>query len=559
MQNEEIIRAFRAIELLFKDIDVSKMKREDLSKIDKSESDTFIMAIDDKLKEFLEVFNSYVLRDKKVYSLINEEYLKKIEGKVSLTVSFDNYIDTLRLLKAAGIDAYPDIDECLLNPDFKKHMDEIDASFDYSQSVDCPLKSLNPLEELKALLALSQYPNGLGKEIYEYANKEHKFVLEAFKDFKVTNNRIFIPLSEADRCRLKHFLVERKQTDKLSMYSEMKAIVISKNPIDYFYCSYGNAFQSCFALSSNYKCWYGFVPFVTADESFIVYGTTGDVMKTSVISGTKFHSPNMLWRAWGYADENKNLLLDKKYRNSNYNLLIEFCCKFLKDKFNAICDGPHSSDERRSLFNGGKGLYRIFREELKFYSDSLIADNRRNKVDFKYGCGINIDAEYTPEWMRDYSDFLTYAKSCSSIGTINLDNPSVIVNGVLFTPKRCPITGLNIPEEKSKHEYSKYFSSPVSSLAVITYINGGILLDSLASSSREITTSHFGIRGASTDRNAFSEGCLYLYKGINSSVSMPSLKSLKEHLKGYIKETSLDAILLRVVEDDKVTIQVFKR
>ena len=64
-------------------------------------------------------------------------------------------------------------------------MDEIDALFDYSQSVDCPLKSLNPLEELKALLALSQYPNGLGKEIYEYANKEHEFVLEAFKDFKL--------------------------------------------------------------------------------------------------------------------------------------------------------------------------------------------------------------------------------------------------------------------------------------------------------------------------------------------------------------------------------------
>lgn len=88
------------------------------------------------------------------------------------------------------------------------------------------------------------------------------------------------------------------------------------------------------------SAWYGYMPNVITDESFIMYVTSGAVNKTSVISGTKFHNPQMFLRTWAYADNKGDLLIDKKYRGNGTGTtaMIEFICQWLEDKFGAHCD-----------------------------------------------------------------------------------------------------------------------------------------------------------------------------------------------------------------------------
>lgn len=560
MLEVEVMRAFASAELLFKDIDVSEMSREDIKNALKEQDETFIITVDDNLKEFCGLYNENILRKGCSFDSISAKELKDMKCSADMTLSYDNFIDIIRLLKTIGVDMYASLDEEIFDPNFKDNMAAIEASHDYTKAFKCPLKDLNPLDELKILLALCNYPSDLGQKIYDYASSPQEFKLKDFKDFEVVNNRIIIPLSAVDKYNIKHKLKEKGYTEDLDEVMSMNALVISKNPIDYFYSSYGNAFQSCFALNSSMSCWYGYVPFVMADESYIIYGTTGDVMKTGIIRGNKFHNPNMLWRAWGYADKNGTLLVDKKYRKADrkYDALIEACCKMMSERFNAICDGPHSSSEERKLLNNGKGLYDIWKEYgLKFYADSIRRENK--KVTFKYGRGQSEESSYTPEWMRKNNNFINFAGSVTSVGSIDLTKPNVIVDGVLFTPKLCPITGMLIAEDEEKHPLSKYFTKPVTNLAVITYINGTVFTDYLNTTNR-ISSGKLHICFSQDITRTFNQGELWVgaYNTPGNGSKLISLKTLKELLKGEVKKTGLDAILLRVLENDKVTCQVFR-
>lgn len=552
-----MLRAFRAAELLYKNVDVSKMSKEDLRK---DITGTFCIGVDDKLKDFLSLLNSFIVRVDGLYSQNTDKELKKNKTAIDMTLSYDNFIDVLRLLKAAGIDSYASLDEELFDPDFEKNMKAIEASHDYTKTYDCALKDLNPLDELKVLLALCQYPKDLGQKIYDYASKPQEFHLKDFEGFEVVNNRIIIPLSDADKYNIKKKLKANGYTEGLEEVLSMNALVISKNPIDYFYCSYGNAFQSCFALNSGMSCWYGYVPFVMADESYIVYGTTGEVMKTGIIRGNKFHNPQMLWRAWGYADKDGHLLVDKKYRKSDskYNSLIESCCELLTNKFKCICDGPHAGDNERILYNNGKGLFNIWNNYgLKFYSDSLI--RMTPKVYFRYGRGCNEESKYKPDWQNNFSTFIDWAQSVTSVGGIDLSKKSIVNGGVLFTPKSCPITSLPIDESVDKHPYAKYFTKPVQSLAVLTYINGTVFTDYTTEGGDNERADSLKICTRAAVTRTFNKGTLWTGTyNTNSDGKLISLKSLKELLKGSVKDLGYDAIFLRAIENDKVTCQVFR-
>lgn len=558
VQVNEMLRAFRAAELLYKNVDVSKMSKEDLRK---DMIGTFCIGIDDKLKDFLSLLNSFIVRVDGLYSQNTDKELKKNKTAIDMSLSYDNFIDVLRFLKAAGIDSYVSLDEELFDPDFEKKMKDIEASHDYTKTYNCALKDLNPLDELKVLLALCQYPKDLGQKIYDYASKPQEFYLKDFKDFEVVNNRIIIPLSDVDKYKIKKLLKANGFSEGLEEVLSMNALVISKNPVDYFYCSYGNAFQSCFSLNSSMSCWYGYVPFVMADESYIIYGTTGEVMKTGIIRGKKFHSPQMLWRAWGYADKDGHLLVDKKYRkaDSKYNYLIKACCEFLSSKFNCICDGPNRGDEERTLYNGGKGLFNIWSEYgLKFYADSL--RRKTSKVYFYYGCGCNEDTKYTPDWKNNFGTFIDWAQSVTSVGSIDLSKKNIVNDGVLFTPKACPITSLPIDESMDKHPYAKYFTKPVQSLAVLTYINGTVFTDYTTEEGGNERLDYLKICTRSSITRTFYQGTLWAgpYNTNGNANRLISLKSLKELLKGNVKSFGYDAIFLRAIENDKVTCQVFR-
>lgn len=556
----EMMRTFRALEMLYKGQDISKVSLVDSIADD---TDTFCMQFEDKAKDFAELHNPFVYRDGRQIYLKSQSSIDDEDIDVAFTVTYDMLLATMNTLKKLQLCTYADIDEDILDPSIAERIKAIDDSWDYTKAYDCDIKNKLKMSdtdiEIKTMLALCQYPEGLASKIYDSYKQTREFVLKDFKDFEVVDNRIIIPLSEADKYRMRKYFKGTKVDDRVL---SMNALVISKNPVDYFFCSYGNSFQSCYALNSDMYCWYGYLPYVTTDESFIVYATTGEVMKTAVIRGQKFHNPQMLWRSWGYATEDGSLCIDKKYRGNENGIdkLIEFCCEWMTDKFNVICDRREKA-ERRTLYNKGRGIFNIWKDYgLKFYSDSLKKNSDDEEVFFEYNCGSSTQATYKPEWKNRFSKFTYWASTATSTDpSLDLNKPCDIVNGVVTNINICPITKLRIPNGVKQHAYAKYFESPLQQLAVLTYDNGCVRCDVATQEFRSDNAYIKPSVGAGDGSSGFNGGTLYCFGKGTSVNGTIALKSLKEFIKGCINTTPYSAILLKIIEDDKITCQVFKK
>ena len=557
LDKTEMMRTFRALEMLYKGQDISKVSLVDSIADDTA---TFCMQFEDKAKDFAELHNPFVYRNGKQMYLKSQSSVDDEGVDVAFTVTYDMLVATMNTLRKLQLCTFNNVDDDILDPTIAERMKAIDASWDYTKAYDCDIKNKLKISdtdaEVKAMLALCQYPEGLAPKIYDSYKQTREFVLKDFKDFEVVDNRIIIPLSEADKYRMRKYFKGTKVDDRVL---SMNALVISKNPVDYFFCSDGNSFQSCYALNSSMYCWYGYLPYVTTDESFIVYATTGEVMKTAVISGQKFHNPQMLWRSWGYATEDGSLCIDKKYRGVEQGIdkLIEFCCEWMTEKFNVICD-RRGHAESRALYNNGKGIYDIWKTYgLKFYSDSLVKDDE--EVYFMYSGGSSTYSEYTPEWKKSFDKFIDWTSTANSIDPLLvLDKPCDIVNGVVTNINICPITKLKIPNGVKQHAYAKYFDKPLEQLAVLTYDNGCVRCDA---ATREFISDPIQIKPSINVDNGYSGfigGTLYCYGKSTSVRGTIALKSLKEFIKGCINTTPYSAILLKIIEDDKITCQVFK-
>lgn len=564
LDKTEMMRTFRALEMLYKGQDISKVSLIDSIADD---TDTFCMQFEDKAKDFAELHNPFVYRNGKQMYLKSQSSINDEDIDVAFTVTYDMLIATMNTLRKLQLCVFSSVDEDIFDPTIAERMKAIDDSWEYTKAYDCDIKNklkiIDTDTELKTMLALCQYPEGLAPKIYDSYKQTREFVLKDFKDFEVVDNRIIIPLSEADKYRMRKYFKGDNVDDRVL---SMNALVISKNPVDYFFCSYGNSFQSCFALNSDMYCWYGYLPYVTTDESFIVYATTGEVMKTAVISGQKFHNPQMLWRAWGYATEDGSLCIDKKYRGREKGIdkLIEFCCEWMTDKFNVICD-RRGDAPTRTLYNKGRGIWDIWEEYgLRFYSDSLRKKDATQAYDeevlFTYNNGMSITTEYTPDWKKSFVKFTDWASTASSIDpSLVLDKPCDIVNGVVTNINICPITKLKIPNGVKQHAYAKYFDTPLQQLAVLTYDKGCVRCDV---ATKDFILDSIQIKpsiNVGNGNSGFNGGTLYCYGKSTGVRGIIALKSLKEHIKGCINLTPYSAILLKIIEDDKITCQVFKK
>ena len=558
LDKTEMMRTFRALEMLYKGQDISKVSLVDSIADD---TDTFCMQFEYKAKDFAELHNPFVYRNGRQIYLKSQSSIDDEDIDVAFTVTYDMLLATMNTLRKLQLCTFNNVDDNILDPTIAERMKAIDDSWDYTKAYDCDIKNKLKISdtdtEVKAMLALCQYPEGLAPKIYDSYKQTREFVLKDFKDFEVVDNRIIIPLSEADKYRMRKYFKGTKVDDRVL---SMNALVISKNPVDYFFCSYGNSFQSCYALNSSAYCWYGYLPYVTTDESFIVYATTGEVMKTAVISGQKFHNPQMLWRSWGYATEDGSLCIDKKYRGSENGIdkLIEFCCEWMTDKFNVICD-RRGHAENRVLYNKGKGIWDIWKTYgLKFYSDSLVKDDE--EVYFMYNGGSSMSSEYTPEWKESFDKFIDWTSTANSVDPLLvLDKPCDIVNGVVTNINICPITKLKIPNGVKQHAYAKYFDKPLEQLAVLTYDKGCVRCDAATTEFRSDNIRIQPSFGAGHGSSGFNGGTLYCFGKDTSVNGTIALKSLKEFIKGCINLTPYSAILLKIIEDDKITCQVFKK
>lgn len=553
METQELLKTFRGIELLYKGVDISP---DDFTK---KPTGTFCVQIDDEVKNFIRVPNIYIVRHGVTYKVQSSQHLEADETTVDTSINLKMFYATLKVLKDRKICNYNDIDEDVFDPSIMERLETIDKTFDYTKAYDCAIKNELTIDatdfEVKTLLAMCNYPEDLGQKMYESYKQPKKFMVDAFKDFEVIDNRIIIPLSDADKYRLKKSIKKYNEYTRQEL-AKINAIVISKNLNDYFYCSYGNAFQSCFSLNSGANAWYGYMPFSMADESFIIYGTTGAVNKTGIISGKKFHSPNMIFRAWGYASDDKRLVIDKRYMGNEigryaFDIFLEYFAK----KFNAIISGI------TDLYNNGKGIYDIYTKySLYFYSDSLRYNKEDEEVYYSYALGMRGGEadSYRPEWQYTYGNLIQYGSNIRDVvDTLDLSKPAEVVDGILLNPKICPMTGLKIAADKDVHPYGKYLSKPVKNLLVLMYIDGYVFAEY---KNRDERNNPFRIGDEYT--GGFQNGLLYVTNIIynfNKNCKI-ALKPLKELLKGHVKNLQYhDAVLLKIVEDDKITCQVFKK
>lgn len=496
---------------------------------------TFAVAFDDKSKKFLgmEEDEQCCVRENRCWWCDKD----LSEDGVNVTIAYDALIETIRYCFEHSLSTFTDVPDEILFKDLDT------TPVDYSkQDIDCPLKDFSNDYELRSLIALADYPVELAERLWE-CRKEDNWCLKEFKDFPKYNNRVFIKLTDADRALLKRY-------GETSKY-----IVISKNPLDYFYCSYGNSFQSCFALNSGMSCWYGYVPFASTPESYMVYLSDGTVTDVSLLNGKKFHLPQMYLRCWAYAGKDGELIVDKFYRSDNSYIMPMI--KFLSSKFNALFL-KNDSNKERDLYNKGKGIYKIWdKYDLRFYSDSLRKCG--STIYFKYGDGLRGDTVETERRWRDSEGNGTFTEYCKKVKDVEkdiaFDKPIALVDGILCNPVICPITNMPITKDKDKSPYAKYFTKPVKDLCIVNFID-----DKIWWSYNTLKESQGGndlIVSVTKDPTKLDGGLLRIRNRAYESVGVP-LKRLKELLKADIEDTAFDAILLRVVEDDKVTCQVFR-
>ena len=530
-------------ELLVDGVDISKLTKEDIRQQVTGKRNEFYIQVDEGVKEFFNLPSVYVLRDNRAFFCV----MKKKDFKANLTLSIEKCKDIMRLLYESDIECFPDIDEHKYIPDFDKMIQEIDKDFVPDYEMISKLTKENTDEALRVFLALFNYPNQYSKKLYDDSKKHHVFHINSTYD--VIDDRMYIWLKPSDIRTLKKLFPDISPT-----LCKAKAFVVSKNVYDYFWASYGNEFESCFSLNSEYSYLYGYLPFALAPESFICYLTTGSVNKIPVISGKQFLCPNMLMRCWGYASSGGDLLVDKRYGELSTDFYTALF-KLLSKKIALLND---VSGDRISLYSDGKNIKKILADTgCSFYSDSLLY-NSSGEIVFSYNGGLKCVSGIKPIWKKQNLTFIQYASQVTSVSpTFNLAAPAKIVNGVLMNPKTCPVTGFEISETEKVSPFAKYFTKNCKSSIMLTYLDGSVFIDTKIEENNNLYTSHFSFGGV---RN-FQSSILFISnyrRGTSSDFHSISLKTLKEHIKGYIKELPYDGVLLRWFEDDAVKYQFFK-
>lgn len=547
MDSLDVLKTLYTIEKASKGFDITKITIKDITE---EKTGDCIFKIEETLLSPLGLFYPNIFRNLKTWEAYSDEALKELtttEPIPVINVSSDIFRDTAKLLKDSGVVLYEGVSPEFLDKNFLSTLEKIRSEWDYKKLINCPLRDLTIEKtdtDFKTLLALVGYPIELAQQIYEHYKVGKQYPLAAFKGFTWENNRLIIPLNEADKYELSKSSEEKAE-----------AIVISTNPYDFFFCSYGNAFQSCFALNSTGSSYFtGFVPKSITGEAFMIYTTNGKTVDVSMTQGHKMQIPQMYSRCWAYLDTKRHLLIDKPYGS---HTLYKFAGVFLRDKFKAsfYYDTGRAT---RKLYGDGKGILDLHdKYQLPAYYDSL--KFREDRVDFRYSsgdCGYGSSRNISFKKVYNARSFVDFASSVKQVSKIDFSKEHVITDtGTLTIVNRCPVTNFLIDAEETQHPFAKHFPCVSSKSLCITYVDGyfGMTAHSFRDNIDDI------IRVDNEYVPCISNNTLYIpHFGKGSMCKQTALKALKEFLKGNINKSVYDVVLLRIVENDKVTFQVFK-
>lgn len=492
----------------------------------------FVIVLDEDLREFLNLYSNYLIRYGRKYK-IPREY----EGTANMQLSKDVFIKTVQQLYKLGVTSYEGVDVEILDPELQQRLKAIDDSHQYFVEMPEAWKELS-IDNMKTnfdVLTAINYANtpALMRTLVSTYTTRHTSFL-GLEGATVYDNRVFIKLSEADRHRFK------KKYNNDALFNDIKYIVVSKNLYDYYFCSYGSAHQSCFALNSSHHGYHGMIPFGTAQGHYIIYGTKEAPQKTSLIQGSKWTTPYMFFRMWGWLGTDHKIHVDKMY--SSYNNSFDSAIRDILERIGFSYDSCHT-------FNS-EYFSNIFSEYVcKVYMDSI-----RMNDDYKFYRGngsCSFRGSTNPYYVSELNcGCCTAALSLISSVSSNF-NPLQkfeIIDEHLCNVSICPITGLDIGYGEKQSKYAKYFTVSLNKpLLVATYIDGLFKLDqgTIDNSSTEY------IKELKYDQGYIQGECLYLSKFYSGKPI--AIKQFKEKVKGIVKKEGKFVLLVRFVEDDKVT------
>lgn len=523
--------------------------------------DQFLIKFSDDIRDWLELkYNNVLCAGCGVFYNITDNRVTERNLIANMTVTDINIFKEALKKTAELINMTNKLPLEIVNKELYDELERLEATkIDRSKvEINCPLKDLSNDKtniELKTLLVAAEYPTDVCKEIYNLAQTNREFILNDFKDFPVYNNRLFIPITDVDKKIMKasvHGKINGSEmNDFISIVDKCNYIVISKNPIDYFYASYGNSFQSCFALNSQYNALYGTIPLCRAKSHFMVYATSGKVTDVSLVSGKKFHCPQMFWRSWGYADKNCDLILDKYYRSKStaIDTFIGQCISMLQKDYKVYADKYNNTV--RELYEKGHELGQYYTRRFTYF-DGLKWDGGDVRFCFYYANGSRDTGTKQHSWGG--GDLLhSVLKNIHTINDIDFDKPFKIVNGALCNYKVCPKTHLLIDNTATESIYAKFLNKSSINTLVLTYADGNLFY---STASADVDTG--SIRYNRDYTSEYDKINNRFFFGERIAINM-TLQNLKVHLKDAIDESNYDCVILRIVDGLNVNVQVFRR
>lgn len=569
MELSDIKLIHRAAEFLINGIDIEKLTVEDFNKFvsDKTKqliktapSNIFTIKPEDDACDLLSIIpDFYIVRNNSQVFVSSYNKLEDNEKEHIEMLSRENVLDIMAILYKIGITAFVGIDKKIYDKEYIERVRIAKESYNILNVEHCSMMDVLTKDKTRTnynvMLSLCKYPNTVYSNMMTAFDKDWTDNLHEIKELEqcsVIDNRIYIPISEYHI----ELLRDKFGEDSLNELETMKYIVVSKNPYDFFFASYGSNIQSCYSISSTYLGWYGFLQYVSCKGLYIVYGTNGKDNSQSIISGKKWSVPQMSFRCWGWLSEDNHLLCDRIYKpgtisDRHRDTIGEWLDNWFTIPFRTRAD-------QYTDLKYADEYYRAFIENpIRMYPDSVYFI--RNKSDgFKFRiCHGNRGDVGTI--MAPFKSLLDELKAVESISpNFKGGSDSKIVNGVLSSPNYCPITGLSIPDTDSVSFYAKFFEEPLphKKLIVITYDDGFFKFDTMSYDNNKINNDSVEI-----SKDSLSLSCKDKNKYIftkNFSVTKAPLKTFKENLKGLVKHTGYDCIILRCVEQDKVTFIKYK-
>lgn len=572
MELSDIKLIHRAVEFLVNGIDIEKLTKEDFNKfvsdktkqlIQTAPSNIFTIKPDEEACELLSIIpDFYIVRNKSQILVASDNKLEETEKEHIESVTKENIVDIMAILKKMNITSFIGIDKKIYDKEYLERVRIAKESYNILNVEHCSMMDIltkdNTRTNYNVMLSLCKYPNEVYSKMIEAFDKDWTDNLHEIKELEqcsVIDNRIYIPVSEYNIEQLK----DKFKEDELHELETMKYIVVSKNPYDFFFSSYGSNIQTCYSISSSYLGWYGFLQYAACKGLYMVYGTNGKDNPQSIISGKKWSVPQMSFRCWGWLSEDNHLLCDRVYKPNTINdkhretigeWLDNWFTVPFKDRLNKYTSLKYATEYSQAY---KKNPLRMYPDSVVFTRDDYV-DNAFN-FRICYGNRCDTGTIYAP-----FKCLLEELKNVESVSpNFKGGSDSIIVNGVLSSPNYCPITGLSIPDTDSQSFYAQFFKEPLphKKLIVITYDDGFFKFDAMSYDDNKISNDSIAIVTKDTSGCSCKDKNKYIFTK-NFSITKTPLKTFKENLKGLVKHTGYDCIILRCVEQDKISFIKYK-